>query len=260
MDVDTRLELADLDTFWLPSDARRIWRADLAYIACDRDAPFLNCGLAMRASDEDVPALLDEVAAAHARVRSRWKLCGGTSGPVLEAGLAARGYAATVEHRAFAIAPADYHRPVPDDVSVTEIAGLDDLVAATGVTSAAFGRSTPTNPALLAAELVDCTRPGRRILRFLARDRRSGQPLSSGGLNLYPRLGLGLLWAGGTVPAARGRGAYTALVAARLRAAAREGLDLVGVYARIDSSAPILARQGFAAHGPMTWWERPTPG
>jgi hypothetical protein len=257
VDLDTRLELADLDTFWLPPDARRVARRDVVYLACDRDQPHLNCGLAIRGRDEALPALLDEVLAAHAGVTSRWKLAAGSRGPAMEAGLTARAYAVAVEHRAYGIDPADYRRTVPDGIVAHEIRTMDDLVDATTATAAAFARRHPIDRGLLGIELRDCTRPGRRIVRFVARDRGTGQALGAAGLNVYPGLRLGFLWAGGVIPEARGRGVYTALVAARLAAAERLGLDVVGVYARVGSSAPILARQGFTAHGQMTYWERP---
>ena len=48
------------------------------------------------------------------------------------------------------------------------------------------------------------------------------------------------------LPHARGRGLYRALVARRLREAARDGIALATSHAQADSSAPILARMGFA--------------
>ena len=59
-----------------------------------------------------------------------------------------------------------------------------------------------------------------------------------------------------TVREGRGRGAYAAVVAARLHEAARAGCGLVGMYAREGTSAPIVERQGFEKHGPMVTWIR----
>jgi hypothetical protein len=58
------------------------------------------------------------------------------------------------------------------------------------------------------------------------------------------------------VPEARGRGAYSAVLAARAKRAAQLGLRYIGLYAIGDTSAPIVARQGFARHGAMTYWQR----
>ncbi len=49
------------------------------------------------------------------------------------------------------------------------------------------------------------------------------------------------------LPSARGRGAYRALVDARLAAAAAQGIDLATSYAMAATSAPILQRLGFTA-------------
>ncbi len=53
------------------------------------------------------------------------------------------------------------------------------------------------------------------------------------------------LMSGVVVEALRGRGAYRALVAARITEAAARGIPLATSHARPESSAPILARMGF---------------
>ncbi|MCC7381141.1 MAG: GNAT family N-acetyltransferase [Deltaproteobacteria bacterium] len=50
------------------------------------------------------------------------------------------------------------------------------------------------------------------------------------------------------LPALRRRGVYHALVEARLALARRAGLSLAVIHARASTSAPILARMGFATH------------
>jgi len=54
------------------------------------------------------------------------------------------------------------------------------------------------------------------------------------------------LTGGVVLPEFRGRGVYRALVAARLRDAAASGVGLATTHARVATSAPILARVGFA--------------
>ena len=108
-------------------------------------------------------------------------------------------------------------------------------------------------------DLARCTEPGARVHRCVAYDEITGQPLASGGMSLFPELGFGLLWAGGTVPEARGRGAYSAVVAARVACARELGFSMEGLYARVGSSAPIVAHQGFSRSGRMVCWERPSP-
>jgi hypothetical protein len=94
------------------------------------------------------------------------------------------------------------------------------------------------------------------VQRFVAYDETSGEPIASAGLTTYPDLEFGFLWAGATVPHARGRGAYSALVAARVQRAGELGLKSAGLYAKLDTSAPIVSKQGFARYGRMIYWQR----
>jgi len=57
------------------------------------------------------------------------------------------------------------------------------------------------------------------------------------------------LWGGGVIPEARGRGAYRATVAARLRYAVDHGATMALVKGRIETSGPILRRLGFDVYG-----------
>ncbi|WP_030437728.1 GNAT family N-acetyltransferase [Actinoplanes subtropicus] len=57
------------------------------------------------------------------------------------------------------------------------------------------------------------------------------------------------LWGGGVIPEARGRGAYRAMVAARLKYAVERGATVAVVKGRIETSGPILRRLGFEVYG-----------
>ena len=59
------------------------------------------------------------------------------------------------------------------------------------------------------------------------------------------------------MPGARGRGAYRALLQARVLEARRLGLGAVGLYARVATSWPIVSRLGFETLGTMVNWDRP---
>jgi N-acetylglutamate synthase-like GNAT family acetyltransferase len=82
-------------------------------------------------------------------------------------------------------------------------------------------------------------------------------PVATGGMTVFGDLGFGYLWSGCTLLQTRGRGAYSAVLAARIERARELGLCHVGLYAITDTSAPIVARQGFKRVGTMTYWERP---
>jgi len=68
-------------------------------------------------------------------------------------------------------------------------------------------------------------------------------PIATGRVTFTP-WGL-FLGGGGTLPRARGRGAFSALIPVAWREAVRRGTPALVTWARRDSSEPILARLGF---------------
>lgn len=73
--------------------------------------------------------------------------------------------------------------------------------------------------------------------------RLEGQAVSTGGCTIVD--GFTRLWGAATLPAFRGRGAYRAVLAERLRASAELGATTALVKGRVATSAPILRRVGF---------------
>ena len=258
LDFDSLLERTQHDLFWLPEGVRVVDRPEILYLAADRNVGYLNTVLRVRAADARVPALVAEVGLAHEHVDSRWALVGESRRAAVERALSAAGYRAEHEHFAYSTAVDTFRARRSDPrIVVRRVTDADGLRACVEVSGRAFGRMEPFEPTVLAAELDACARDAARVQRFVAYDAATGEPLASAGLNSYPALRFGFLWAGGTVPEARGRGAYSALVASRVSRARELGLLAVGLYARVGTSAPIVERQGFARGGPMTYWMRP---
>jgi len=85
-------------------------------------------------------------------------------------------------------------------------------------------------------------RTGFRVLARL-----DGEAVSTGGCTIVD--GFTRLWGAATVERARGRGAYRAVLAERLRLSAEFGATTAIVKGRVSTSAPILARAGFAHFG-----------
>lgn len=81
------------------------------------------------------------------------------------------------------------------------------------------------------------------------------EPVSTGGCSLVS--GVARLWGAVTLPAARRRGAYRAVLAERLRLAAEHGAGLALVKGRTVTSAPILVRAGFRPAGEERRWRLP---
>jgi GNAT superfamily N-acetyltransferase len=74
-----------------------------------------------------------------------------------------------------------------------------------------------------------------------------GVPVGSGGISLVD--GVARLWGGAVREQARGKGAYRALLEARLRRGVERGATMALVKGRIQTSGPILRRAGFATYG-----------
>lgn len=249
-----RIERTQWDLFWIPPDVTRVDRPELLFVSCARPSPYLNTVLRTRVSVADVPRVIAEVEAAMAGRRARWLVPDTIDRAPLLRELRARGWAAADRHEVRALQVSAWERSAPVDVrAVDTMARMRDLCT---VTDAAFGRAGARSEEELALDLRACTE-GTRVHRFVAYDR--GVPVAAGGLTAFPDLGFGLLWAGGVVPGARGRGAYTAVLGARIARARALGLREVGLYARAETSAPIVARLGFGSFGEMEYWERSIP-
>lgn len=74
-----------------------------------------------------------------------------------------------------------------------------------------------------------------------------GRPVGAGGVSLVD--GVARFWGSAVVPEARHRGAYRAMVAARLAYAVEHGASMALVKGRVSTSAPTLRRAGFEAYG-----------
>ena len=257
MNIDEVLEQAQTDLFWLADDVRVVDRPEILYLSCDRPQDYLNVVLRFTAEDARIPALVAETDEAHATVASKWTLSRGNRRAGVERALLAGGYAPSQELSAYAIGVDAYRPRATPDVAVRAVTDIGALRQWVDVGARAFNRSGDTNEERLAAELARSNAPDARVHRFIAYDRITDAPLCAAGLSVFPSLRFGLLWAGGTVPEGRGRGAYSAVVAARLERARLLGIAAVGLYARVDTSAPIVAQQGFERHGAVTHWMRP---
>ncbi len=247
-----RLAATQRDLFWIPDDVRVIRRDGLLAIACARPLPHLNMGLAADLPEPGLGEAVAEACAAFAPASGRWFVPDVVDARPLERALARERFVAGHTYEARVLAPERYAaKPAAGAVvrRVEDLAGFRDFAS---VTVAAFGAPRAPSDDELRAELPLAQGPAARSRRYVVY--AGGRPVCAGGVNLYPALSIGFLWAGGTVPSARGRGYYSALVAARMDALRALGVTLAGVYARVDTSAPIVAAQGFEKVGEMTYW------
>ena len=128
--------------------------------------------------------------------------------------------------------------PEPPGASARRVASVDELVAARRIQHEAFGGNT--DEVAFAEAEADFATEGEIGSTFLAFV--DGEPVAAGYASYTP-LGL-LLFGGATLPSARGRGAYRALVAARAREAVDRGTPVLVTHAG-QMSRPILERLGF---------------
>lgn len=244
-----RLERCGWDTFWVPPRARVLDRPELLVLGADRPEPHVNVCQRLRAPDARVPALVDEALAhMHAGCR-RFFVPDTFDAAPLERALGARGLAPGVECDARVARP-DLVVEAPP-LRVALVADADALARHARVMQRAF--DLPEQPEDdPAREVAMCTGPDARVRRHLATI--DGEAVAAAGMSWFPALGVAFLWGGATLPEARGRGCYRALVAARLEAARALGATWVGLYARADTSSPIVARLGFDRVGRAAYW------
>jgi GNAT superfamily N-acetyltransferase len=127
----------------------------------------------------------------------------------------------------------------PPGTAARRVESVDELILARRIQDEAFGDNLGEEAGCAQAE-ADFAREridGSTFLAFL-----DGEPVAAGYASYTP-LGL-LLFGGGTLPSARGKGAYRALVAARAREAAARGTPVLVTHAG-KMSRPILERLGF---------------
>jgi hypothetical protein len=251
-----RLEHAMWDLFWIPDDVTVVDRTDLLLLRCQRHIQMLNTVLRANAASDGADALVDEIRGLHAHTSSRCWVPDTRPRAHLEAALLRGGYTAGHHHEARGIAVAAFQPRAIGAFTVRAIDTVERMRHSVQVANEAFGRADSFSDVDLERDLALCTQPGARVHRFVAYD-ASETPGCSAAMTSFPDRRFGFLWGGGTIPSARGRGAYFALLARRLALASELGLTFVGLYARTATSSPIVARCGFERWGEMTYWDRP---
>jgi hypothetical protein len=108
-----------------------------------------------------------------------------------------------------------------------------------------FGDSMPPEEEIVAEverARTDAENGSGSVVAYL-----DGAAVGCGGLSLVD--GVARLWGGSVREEARGRGAYRAVLDARLRRGVERGATMALVKGRVETSGPILARAGFEKYG-----------
>lgn len=196
-------------------------------------------------------ALVDEIvelAAGWGQNRLSWRVSDSTEPGDLESELLRRGGAVDVRLDVLAL-PIAQGLPdfgVPLDVSVREVTDEATLRDGYVVSNDAF-RGERVTDERIAADLEELRSglpegPVGRVVAYV-----DGQPAGTGGWTLVGPVCR--LWGGATHTGFRGRGAYRAVLAERLRVARAIGATLGLSLGRVDTSAPILRGLGFIRYG-----------
>ena len=170
------------------------------------------------------------------------------------AALQSAGFVPGHRHEARVIHVDQYGRVPSADIRVVMVKTFEDMKRVYSVRNKAFGEKAEESDENLRLYFEAASGDNARVRQFLAVDAHSGEPMSQAAMSLYPGLGFSFLFAGGTIESARAKGAYTALVAARVAYARSIGIEHVGLFAREETSAPIVAQQGFEHCGEMHYW------
>jgi GNAT superfamily N-acetyltransferase len=176
------------------------------------------------------------------RPRSSWEVSSSATPPDLVARLEQAGLVPDREPYVVSMVLAEPPPPPPAEIEVGRVETVDDYLAALGVQHVAF----EVPEADRERQLADAARhfglwessPDSAL--YLAR--LEGEPVAAGRATFAP--GGAVLNGGATLPHARGRGAYRALVAARWEEAVRRGTPALITQAGA-MSRPILQRLGF---------------
>ena len=195
--------------------------------------------------------LVDEVvelAAGWGQSRLSWRLSDGAEPADLEAELLRRGAVVDVTLDVLGLPVADDlpDFDVPPEVTVREVTDEATLRDAHAVSTDAFGGGSPTDEQI-ATDLEELRTglpegPVGRVVSYV-----DGRPAGTGGWTLVGPVAR--LWGGATHTDLRGRGAYRAVLAERLRLARAAGATLGLSLGRVETSSPILRGLGFGWYG-----------
>jgi hypothetical protein len=235
---------------WVPDDAPHVQCEEYLVVAYP-DYFLTPTSARVFGSDRDAAELVDEICAiarGWGRDRLWWRLSEFTRPAGLEPELLARG-AGLVDRMDVLALPLAAGVPdlgVPEDVEVRRVTDEQTVRDAIVIGNDAFGGDDPTAEQLASA-LAE-------VERGLADDSSGrwvayvgGRPAGTGGYTLAGDVCR--LWGGSTHGTLRGRGAYRAVLEARLRAARAAGASLALTHGVVDTSSPILRRIGFTRYG-----------
>ena len=198
-----------------------------------------------RFAAERVDEVLTEVRSqlrARGRTKTQWEIGSKAQPDGLVDLLLARGLVRDEEPQAVALVLSDEPPPGPHEIEARRVRTFDEFSAATDVQWRAFGIPPEELPEHR-ADLRERWKSSSRVMHAAWSNGR----LVGAGASAPTAYGLAL-FGGATLPDARGRGAYRALIRARWEEACGRGTPALLTQAG-SMSRPILERLGFSAVG-----------
>jgi hypothetical protein len=240
------------DWAWVPPDASQVLTDEYQLVCYPERYHTFDVQVLWSRSARPADDLLRDVAG-HVRTWGHshvyWRVSDATSPAGMEAALRARGAALAEACQVLAYDMTDGLPDLSPPPGVRPEVVRDEAGVRAGqlVHAEVWGNGREPDEAEIGRQLAD-VRAGLtdcsdfRVLAFV-----DGQPASFGGCTRID--GVAQLWGAATRAAFRGRGGYRAVLAARMAVARERDATLALVKGRVETSAPILRRAGFAAYG-----------
>ena len=252
--IDVIFEQAMCDSWWVQDSGTVVQRPEITYIKSHHDLRLYNAVIRISPQCKDIHKLVYEVTEAHQGRGSEWRIGAPSYTPKLESLVFHAGYEEDGIADAWSIDVSCSRPVVPNDIYIKRVENLQQMRDMEHVMRVSFSKTKPKDDNLLLKEFLLCVGERARCQRFVAYDAHTHEPISAGGVSIFPALSFAFMWGGCTVPHARGRGVYSALVTKRMQYARQCEIGLMGLYAMRDTSGPIVEAQGFVKHGPVYFW------
>lgn len=248
--IDDAIELGSLV---LPPVAGMTWLVPIAGVTV-RDSSLAshraNQAAGARLQPRDVDATVAAVCAHFGARPSSWNVGAASTPAQLEPALAAAGYTMARESAGLAITRLD--TPIPAPQVAIRRADARDAEALATIGATMFGQDPDE-----ALWLQRWTFASPELLVWLVRERDDRDaPILAFAQAYHGADGITRLGGAATLPHARGRGLYRALLRHRLQQAHRAGQGAAVIQANEETSAPICRRAGFGDHGRVRLWLR----
>ena len=257
-DIDLIFEQSMCDSWWIQDNGIVVQRPEITYLQSTHDLRLYNAVIRISPQYKDIQQLVYEVMEAHQGKGSEWRIGTPSYTPKLEQIVLNAGYQEDGIADAWSIDVSSSRPVIPDDIYIQRVSNLQHMRDMNHVMHVSFSKTSRKDDSLLEKELLLCLGDKARCQRFIAYDKHTHEPLSVGGVNMFAQFSFAFMWGGCTVPHARGRGIYSALVTQRMIYAREYGVERLGLYAMRDTSGPIVEAQGFTKHGPVYFWGRDT--